>query len=181
MTQIESFLKPRFFLSNMIGCLNITIPKISVERLYGTIPLVSRCLQLHEFAVRQRNTPLRLWNLHFSSRCFNCMQAPSLTTNTDDWRKALLSSVKVKFRFFYLLSFWSPFILFCVILWQENETKGKGSLHTLYFKLQFIWASNMSVLFNSSGWYLLVSWNIRPINPCLQTPWNIYWIIQYRF
>lgn len=43
MTQIESFLKPRFFLSNpvtfnMIGCLNITIPKISVERLYGTIP-----------------------------------------------------------------------------------------------------------------------------------------------
>lgn len=55
---------------------------------------------------------------------------------------------------FYLLSFLSHFILFCSILWQENETKGRGSLHTFYFKLQFIWASNMSVLFNSLGWYL---------------------------
>lgn len=82
---------------------------------------------------------------------------------------------------FYLLSFSSHLILFCIILWQENETKGKGSLHTFYFKLQFIWASNMSVLFNSLGWYLSGFLKYNTINPCLQTPWNIYWIIQYRF
>lgn len=139
----------------MTKCLNTYYTQSFSWKTSEFCPLTSRFLQVHRFAVYQQNTPLRLRSMHFSSRCFNCMQAPSLTINTDDWRKALLFRVKVKFRFFFFgLSFWSYFILFCTIFWQENETKGKGSLYTFYFKLQFIWASNTSVLFNSSGWYL---------------------------
>lgn len=90
----------------------------------------------------------------FPSRCFNCTQTPSWAIKTDDWRKEWLLTEGQFQIVFISFHFRSHFILFCSILWQENETKGKGSLHTFYFKLQFIWASNTSVLFNSSGWYL---------------------------
>ena len=101
------------------------------------------------------SVPLRSWIRVFFHP--DILTAWRRHNNNDDWRAVLLFRVKVKFRFFFflnLISFWSHFTLVCIILWQKNETKGKGSLHTFYFKLQFIWASNMSVLFNSSGWYL---------------------------
>lgn len=68
-------------------------------------------------------------------------------------KRSYFSVWRLNLDFLNLPSFWSYFTLFRIILWQENETKGKESLHTFYFKLQFIWASNISVLFNSSGWY----------------------------
>lgn len=62
-------------------------------------------------------------------------------------KKASLFSVKIRFWLFNLLLFWPCFILFCMILWQENETKGKESLHTFYFKVQFIWDEHQTWMF----------------------------------
>lgn len=126
------------------------------------------------------NVPLRLCNMHFSSRCFNCMQAPSLTINNNDWREVLVFSVKVKFIYFFNLSFWSRFgfILHYLMTGKWNKRKRKFT-HILSYSLyeHQTWVFYLILQVDT----FLVSWNIIPINPCLQTPWNIYWIIQYRF
>lgn len=131
----------------------------------------------------QWNIPLRLRNIHFSSRCFNCMQAPSLTINTDDWRKALLFRVKVKFRFFFLVSFHFGLISFYSVLSFDRKMKQKEKEVYTHFILSYSLYEHQTRVFYLILWVdtFLVSWNIISINPCLQTPWNIYWIIQYRF
>lgn len=110
---------------------------------------VSRCFQLYHCVVQCQWTGNIFYpDVLIAHRHHHWLLTLTTEERNDfsEWRSIL--------NCFYLLSFLSHFILFCSILWQENETKGRGSLHTFYFKLQFIWASNMSVLFNSLGWYL---------------------------
>lgn len=132
-----------------------TAPQISVERLHSTVPScpdASTCTSLQ--------CPREIHHQDFKT----CIFHPDvlIACRPYHWLLTLMIEERHYFSgwrsnldfFFGLFSFWSYFILFCTIFWQENETKGKGSLYTFYFKLQFIWASNMSVLFNSLGWYL---------------------------
>lgn len=119
-------------------------------------PLTSGFLQVHRIAVTSET-------YHWDFETFIFHPDVLIACRPHHWLLTLMIEERhyfsgwrsnLDFFFFGLLSFWSYFILFCTIFWQENETKGKGSLYTFYFKLQFIWASNTSVLFNSSGWYL---------------------------
>lgn len=134
----------------MIECFNIYLTTNFSWKTLQYCPFMSRCLQLHWCAV-----------CHWDAE--PCIFHPDVLIACRRHRWLLTMMIEERYYFslwrsdlvfFNLLSFWSHFILFCITLWQENETKGKGSLHTFYFKLQFIWASDMSVLFNSSGWYL---------------------------
>ena len=83
----------------------------------------------------------------------------------------------------FLISFHFGLISFYSVLSYDRKMKQKEKEVYTHFILSYslyehqTWVFYLSLQVDT----FLVSWNIIPINPCLQTPWNIYWIIQYRF
>lgn len=140
--------------------------------------LLPGCFQRHQGAVSQWNTPPRLWNMHFSSICFNCIPVPSLMTKERHYFSVWRSNLD-----FFKISFLFGLISFYFTLSYDRNMKQKEKEVYTHFVLSYSLNEHHAGVFYLIRWVdtFLVSWNIIPINPCLQTPWNIYWIIQYRF
>lgn len=135
-----------------------------------------------QFAGHQCNATLRLWNTHIQLRVLVARGHPY-------WLLTLVTEKRPYFSgwsnvdFFFLISFHFSLISFYSVLSCDRKIKQKEKEVYAHFILSYSLYEHRTRVF-----YLiprvdtfLVSWNIAPINPCLQTPWNIYWIIQYRF
>lgn len=165
----------------MIECLNTSLQFVLLKYFlvlssHGQMPPVaSVCSRL---SVQHA---LRFWSMLFSSRCFNCLQ-------THHWLLTMMIEERHYFpKWRSILDFFITFgfclISFDSVLSYDKKMKQKEKEVYTHFILSYSLYEHQTWVF-----YLilpvdtfLVSWNIIPINPCLQTPWNIYWIIQYRF